>query len=79
MYEQEVLERFSRAFEDLMVDLKNLKQTGSVQTYQDLFEGLLNKVDFPESYTVSLFLGGLKDEIFMPIRMFKLTTDMLSL
>lgn len=56
-----------------IVDLKNLKQTRSVQSYQDLFEGFLNKVDFPQSYTVILFLGGLKDEIFMPIRMFKLT------
>lgn len=56
-----------------MVELKNLKQVGSVQAYQDSFERLLSKVDLTEAYTVSMFLGGLKDEIFMPIRMFNLT------
>ncbi|GKA83144.1 reverse transcriptase [Tanacetum coccineum] len=57
-----------------MVDLKILKQTSTVQVYQDQFESLLNKVKLLESYAVSLFVGGLKDEISMPIRRFKLTT-----
>nr|GEY85866.1 hypothetical protein [Tanacetum cinerariifolium] len=74
LYEQEALSRFGVVFEDPMVELKNLKQTSNVKSYQDKFESLLNKVDFSKSYAVSLFVEGLKDKISMPIRMFKLTT-----
>ncbi|GKG39247.1 reverse transcriptase, partial [Tanacetum coccineum] len=66
LYKQEALRRLGAAFEELMVDLKNLKQTSTVQAYQDQFESLLNKVELLESYAVSLFVGGLKDEISMP-------------
>ncbi|GJT89995.1 reverse transcriptase [Tanacetum coccineum] len=41
--------------------------------YKDLFEALMNKVKLTESYAISLFIGGLKDEIGMAVRMFKLT------
>ncbi|GJU88044.1 reverse transcriptase [Tanacetum coccineum] len=74
LYEQEALSRFGAVFEDPMVELKNLKQTSTVKSYQDQFESLLNKVDLLESYAISLFVGGLKDESSMSIRMFKLTT-----
>ncbi|GJV72576.1 hypothetical protein Tco_1492571 [Tanacetum coccineum] len=57
-----------------MVELKNLKQFGNVQNYQDQFESLSNKVELIESCAISLFVRGLKDEISMPLRMFKLTT-----
>nr|GEY73307.1 hypothetical protein [Tanacetum cinerariifolium] len=39
------------------------KQTTYVKVYQDLFEALMNKVELTESYAISLFIGGLKDEI----------------
>ncbi|GKA56752.1 reverse transcriptase [Tanacetum coccineum] len=74
LYEQEALSRFGAVFEDPMVELKNLKQTSTIKSYQDQFESLLNKVDLLESYAISLFVGGLKDERSMSIRMFKLTT-----
>ncbi|GJZ92195.1 reverse transcriptase, partial [Tanacetum coccineum] len=74
MYEGEVIKRFGATYEDLIVDLKNLKQDGSVQQYQESFEALLNKVELNEAYAVSLFIGGLKKEISMPIRMFKITS-----
>ncbi|GJT02452.1 gypsy/ty3 retroelement polyprotein [Tanacetum coccineum] len=35
LYENEVLKRFGAVFEDHMVELKNLKQTGIVRSYQD--------------------------------------------
>ncbi|GKC48392.1 reverse transcriptase, partial [Tanacetum coccineum] len=73
LYEQEALKRFGAVFEDPMVELKNVKQTSYVQVYQDLFEVLLNRLELTESYLISLFVGGLKDEINMPIKMFKLT------
>ncbi|GKF41998.1 hypothetical protein Tco_0125340, partial [Tanacetum coccineum] len=44
----EVVKRFGVLYDDPIVELKNLKQTGSVQHYQEAFEALLNKVDLPE-------------------------------
>ncbi|GJX19251.1 reverse transcriptase [Tanacetum coccineum] len=43
-YEEGIKERFDHVNEDPMVKLKNLKQVGSLQAYQDSFEVLLNKV-----------------------------------
>ena len=76
VYEQEALKRFGSVFEDPMMELKNLKQTSIVQHYQDLYEELVNKVDLNEKHAISLFIGGLKDEVGMPIRMFNLPTLM---
>nr|GEW75289.1 hypothetical protein [Tanacetum cinerariifolium] len=73
-YEKEITARFNSVFEDLMVEIKNLKQDGEVKVYQEQFEVLLNRLDPTESYAVSLFIGGLKIEISMPVRMFKPTT-----
>lgn len=70
-YEAQVKQRFESVFEDPIAQLKNLKQTTNVQVYQESFEALLNKVDLPESYTISLFIGGLKEEIAHAVRMFK--------
>nr|GEV66479.1 hypothetical protein [Tanacetum cinerariifolium] len=41
---------------------------------EELFEAVLNRVELNEAYDVSLFIGGLKKEVRMPIRMFKITT-----
>ena len=39
LYEQEVLKRFGAAFDNPFVELKNLKQTGSVQSYNICLKG----------------------------------------
>ncbi|GJS30573.1 reverse transcriptase [Tanacetum coccineum] len=70
-YEEGIKERFDPVNEDPMVELKILKQVGSVQAYHDLFKVLLNKVGQPEAYAISLFIGGLKDEIGLVVRMFR--------
>nr|GFA80069.1 hypothetical protein [Tanacetum cinerariifolium] len=69
-YKEEIKERFDLVNEDPMVELKNLKQVGTVQAYKDLFESLPNKVDQLEAYAIKLFIGGLKDEIRLAVRMF---------
>ena len=74
VYEQEVLKRFNSILEDPLMELKKLKQVGTVKEYQEKFESLLNMVDLDEKHSISLFLGGLKDEISLQIRMFTLTT-----
>ncbi|GJW66558.1 putative mitochondrial protein [Tanacetum coccineum] len=43
VYEREVQNRFDSVFEDLMVELKNLKHVTTVQLYQEQFEALMNK------------------------------------
>ncbi|GJX89120.1 reverse transcriptase [Tanacetum coccineum] len=44
------------------------------QSNQDKFEMLLNKVDLSESQAVCMFMGGLKSEVGMPLRLFKPAT-----
>ncbi|GKB90318.1 hypothetical protein Tco_0962590 [Tanacetum coccineum] len=39
----------------------------------EAFETLLNRVELNEAYDVSLFIGGLKKELSMPIKMFKIS------
>ncbi|KAF2311626.1 hypothetical protein GH714_025327 [Hevea brasiliensis] len=57
-------------FDDLLADLKNLKQTGTLQDYF-AFDALYPKVGIREDQALSFFLSGLVDELQMPIRMFK--------
>ncbi|XP_071688952.1 uncharacterized protein [Rutidosis leptorrhynchoides] len=54
-----------------MAELKNLKQSRSVQTYKDEFEVLLNKVKITIKQGISLFLASLQKEIELPVRMFR--------
>nr|GEV17976.1 hypothetical protein [Tanacetum cinerariifolium] len=70
---ESIKEIFDSVHEDPMVELKNLRKVTLVQAYQDLFEALLNKVEQPEAYAISLFIGGLKDEMRLARRMFKPT------
>nr|GEX01561.1 retrotransposable element Tf2 [Tanacetum cinerariifolium] len=70
-YSKEVHERFGPIVEDPMADLKNLKQTSTIKVYQDEFDGLFSKVDITESQAVSMFLGGINNDIAMMVRMFK--------
>lgn len=74
VYQIQVKKRFESIFEDLVVALKNLKQTTNVQVYQDSFEELLNKVELSDAYAISLFIGGLKEDIAYAVRMFKPTS-----
>lgn len=42
-----------------------------MQGYQEQFESLLNQVDIIESQAISMYLGGLYNEIGLPVKMFK--------
>ena len=68
VYEKEVLRRFGSVFDDPLMELKKLKQDNSVKEYQEKFEDLLNRVELSEKHAISLFLGGLKNEISIQIR-----------
>ncbi|XP_059456454.1 uncharacterized protein LOC132186493 [Corylus avellana] len=70
---QALLERFGPSgYDDPMEALSKLKQTTSVDDYKERFEALSNRVRGIDDHNrVSCFLGGLKDEIRLPVRMFK--------
>lgn len=70
VYASAICERFSKNYVDLMEELKNLKQDISVEAYQDSYEVLINKVDLTKQQAISIYIGGLKPEIGMMVKMF---------
>ncbi|KAF3792977.1 hypothetical protein EJ110_NYTH02104 [Nymphaea thermarum] len=56
------------AYVDFDIDLRNLKQTSTVQEYQERFEDLACMVDWTEKALIAAFVGGLKDEIQVEVR-----------
>ncbi|XP_029129148.1 uncharacterized protein LOC109806874 [Cajanus cajan] len=69
-------DRFGRIFEDPMVELMNLRQHSTVTIYHEEFDAIINQLDLAADYILSCFLGGLKHDIQMLIRMFQPTTIM---
>ncbi|XP_074342267.1 uncharacterized protein LOC141679753 [Apium graveolens] len=73
-YTEAITARFGELFDDPMADLKALKQLGSVQEYHDNFDALSSRLQLSEEYLLSCYLGGLKDEIQLSVRMFTPST-----
>ncbi|KAF3776122.1 Lipoxygenase 2 [Nymphaea thermarum] len=75
--EIEVLKEMIRFGESMYVDydieLKNLKQTASVQDYQGQFENLASLVTWTPKSLTAEFIGGLKGEIQISMRTEKYT------
>lgn len=72
IYSRGLRERFgSDSFLDPMAKLVSLKQLGSVDQFHDVFLSLLNQLNLPETYALSLFLSNLKSEIGQYVRLFK--------
>lgn len=73
---QALVTRFSTgAFEDPVGLLTKLQQTSNVQDYQDQCETLANQTDgLTESFMVSYFVAGLKEEVRLGVQMFKPTS-----
>jgi len=70
------------SYDDPMETLVKLKQIGSVEKYKSQFEYLANRVSgLLDHLKISCFLGGLNDDIRLPVRMFnpKTMTDAYSL
>ena len=53
-----------------MLELVGLKQTHTVEEYYDEFESLLNLLQLPDDYALSIFISNLKPELSKPIRLF---------
>ncbi|KAF3771893.1 hypothetical protein EJ110_NYTH59225 [Nymphaea thermarum] len=56
------------SYVDFDIELRNLKQTSSVQNYQEKFEDLACMVDWTPKALIAAFVGGLKDEIQIDVR-----------
>ncbi|CAL0311123.1 unnamed protein product [Lupinus luteus] len=54
-----------------MAELMKLRQTRSVVEYHEEFDAIITRLDLSEDYTLSCFLGGLKNDVQMMVRMFQ--------
>ncbi|GKF11508.1 hypothetical protein Tco_0049434, partial [Tanacetum coccineum] len=51
--------------------LKNIRQVTTIEDYQNAFDKLISRVDFPEGQLISIYLAGLQTEIELVVRMFR--------
>lgn len=72
-FAQALITRFGTdSSDDPMETLTMLKQTGTMEEYKCKFEALSSRLrGLSESYKLSCFLSGLRDDIRLPVRMFK--------
>ncbi|KAF2285052.1 hypothetical protein GH714_037773 [Hevea brasiliensis] len=61
----------TKAREDPLEDLKNLKQEFTLQDYWNSFNQLYSKARIQEEKVLNFFLSGLVDELQLAVRMFK--------
>lgn len=62
-------------FDDPVADFTKLRQTSTVEEYQIDFEVLSNRIlGLPEEFGISIFLSGLRDDIWVMVTMFRPTT-----
>ncbi|PKA64689.1 putative mitochondrial protein [Apostasia shenzhenica] len=72
VYKEAIKERFGNtAFDDPMYELNTLRQTGTVQEYNNYFDAILTRLNLPEPYAISCYLGGLKEELLGLVRIMK--------
>ena len=70
-YIDEMRKRFGDTkFSDPMSDIVVLKQQGSVEEYYEAFLTLLNSLQLPPAYALSIFISNLKPEISNTVRLF---------
>ncbi|KAL8159020.1 hypothetical protein V2J09_000557 [Rumex salicifolius] len=70
-YRQLLLDRFGEVIDDPMAELMQLRESDGIVDYNDRFEMIRTRVVLPESYLVSAYLTGLRNDTQMHIRMFK--------
>lgn len=64
-----LVERFGVDFDDPMEEIKKIKHTMSVKEYQDIFERNLNRARLSQGNAISFFLGGLKHELNITVKL----------
>ncbi|KAM7497180.1 hypothetical protein LguiA_021594 [Lonicera macranthoides] len=80
LFKKEITKRFAnQGYYNVVADLHELKQAGSVEEYQNKFEDLRNQVlekesNMTETYFISAFIGGLQPELKNFVYMLKPST-----
>ncbi|XP_019431364.1 PREDICTED: uncharacterized protein LOC109338552 [Lupinus angustifolius] len=54
-----------------MAKLMKLRQKGTIAEYHEEFDVVITRLDLSEDYILSCFLGGLKNDVHMMVRMFQ--------
>jgi len=71
-YSQILLDRFGEVYEDPMAELMRLRKNGSVTEFHEQFDAIVSRVELAEEHQLSCFLGGLKQDVQMLVKMFQL-------
>ncbi|WVZ13742.1 hypothetical protein V8G54_011308 [Vigna mungo] len=66
-----LIDHFGEIDDDPISDLMKLRQTGSVVQYHDQFDAITSRLDLSDTHLLSCFLGGLKKDIQMTVKMFQ--------
>ncbi|XP_031475552.1 uncharacterized protein LOC116247516 [Nymphaea colorata] len=68
-FKEALMLRFGESsYVDYNIELRNLRQTSSVQEYQVKFDNLASMADWTPKSLIAAFVGGLKEEIQIDIR-----------
>jgi len=67
-------DRFGAIGDDPMVALMRLRQKTSVDAYHEEFDSIITRLKLANDHILSCFLGGLKQDIQMIVRMFESTS-----
>ncbi|XP_019451750.1 PREDICTED: uncharacterized protein LOC109353842 [Lupinus angustifolius] len=70
-YVKLLIDKFGEVCDDPMVELMNLRQKGYVAKFHEEFDAVITRLELSEEYTLSCFLGGLKQEVQMMVHMFQ--------
>ncbi|KAH0743054.1 hypothetical protein KY290_031047 [Solanum tuberosum] len=73
-YVMVMVERFGTDFDDPMEEIKKVKQMGSVKEYQVVFERNLTRVNLSQENAISCFIGRLKHELNIVVKVTNPTT-----
>jgi len=69
-YKKQLIDRFGDICDDPMAELMRLRQKRSVGEYHEEFDAIITGLNLTQEYILSCFLGGLKKDIQMMVRMF---------
>ena len=71
LYAKEMRSKFSDSeYANPIADLVSLKQVNTVEEYYEEFESLLNLLQLPDNYALSVFISNLKSDLSKFVRLF---------
>jgi len=73
-FTKSLIDRFGAIGDDPMAELMRLRQKTSVDVYHEEFDSIITRLKLSDDHILSFFLGGLKKEIQIMVRMFQPTS-----